>query len=698
MRWFVVTLTLGLLLACDQREEPEPSTVSEMVDRSAEKNTITVTAAAAKQIGEMAKQVLGEGDFVVQIAAARGGSGMFDYDFQVLREAPKETVFAESSGLKIVIPKTSVALIEGAKLDYRPHGKESGFRFENPNEIIEHDYGTLPDDPAYQSAATRKREPYSNIYPKDYVGPEACVECHEQQYTRWRAHPHSKMNANVSETTVVGDFSGTAIEYAGGKTVFSNEDGQFIMAINYPGHPARRYRVTRTVGSRVFQMYIGVQTDGPEPQGDPIYDEERKLPFAYSIYRGEWFPETYDEPQYVPEYDADGNLTKEHAYQTRNFRPVWEQSCLWCHNTYPYHARMQKRMLGFPPSHLSLEKVLFPIEHRDSLRTHSFPHEELVTLGISCESCHFGGREHIQEKREIRFLPDGEHLTFAKATPQLIDQARESPYVMNAICAQCHSAPQPKYPNLASTWNSSESLDMQGGSCATEVRCVDCHNPHRALPPANPEGMERLSLKSVQSCVRCHEPYKDPKAAAAHSKHPVSSKVTCLDCHMPKIVHGRADMVRSHHISSPTDPRMLAQAAPNACNLCHLDKSISWTLTELQKGWNAKLEPNDFWLKSYGGRLDRPMGTAWLHHPSPAVRKAAATALSYSPLGNAAVRLVARTLNDRVPSNRLFGRLALERIIGRKIATNTYQPWASPEARAKQIEAILKWLETQESK
>jgi hypothetical protein len=34
---------------------------------------------------------------------------------------------------------------------------------------------------------------------------------------------------------------------------------------------------------------------------------------------------------------------------------------------------------------------------------------------------------------------------------------------------------------------------------------------------------------------------------------------------------------------------MLEVGAPNACNLCHLDRSIRWTLAALDTGWGVRL-------------------------------------------------------------------------------------------------------------
>ena len=35
---------------------------------------------------------------------------------------------------------------------------------------------------------------FSNVLPADYVGPEACAECHKKNYDSWKLHPHSQMN------------------------------------------------------------------------------------------------------------------------------------------------------------------------------------------------------------------------------------------------------------------------------------------------------------------------------------------------------------------------------------------------------------------------------------------------------------------------------------------------------------------------
>lgn len=70
----------------------------------------------------------------------------------------------------------------------------------------------------------------SNISSKDYVGPDACNECHSANYRQWTGHPHRWLNALATNATVKGDFSGSAkIRYRGGVGTFYREEGKFLM-------------------------------------------------------------------------------------------------------------------------------------------------------------------------------------------------------------------------------------------------------------------------------------------------------------------------------------------------------------------------------------------------------------------------------------------------------------------------------------
>jgi hypothetical protein len=237
------------------------------------------------------------------------------------------------------------------------------------------------------------------------------------------------------------------------------------------------------------------------------------------------------------------------------------------------------------------------------------------------------------------------------------------------------------YPNGGASWNSREAGDLRAGACTNAVKCTDCHNPHQAsATPADTLSAAKDDPVHIAACTGCHRQLATKKAAAEHSHHASEHGVTCLDCHMPRMVHGLSDMVRSHRISSPGDPAMIGAGWPNACNLCHLDRSVTWTVEELKATWGATIAlPADAKLPA------GPAGEAWLGDSKPMVRKIAADAYSRSPLGKAALARVLPILADQSPPNRMFGLVAVERILGRPLPLDAYTPWASPAERDAQI-------------
>jgi hypothetical protein len=522
---------------------------------------------------------------------------------------------------------------------------------------------------------------YSNIYKYDYVGPETCGRCHAQNYEKWRGHPHSRMNRNASAGAIVGNFEGAKLEYGGGRVVFSKAGGEYLMTLYRRDKPVRELKVTRVIGSRFVQMYIGVQTQGPEPEGDAVYADEVKLPFAFWITQNEWFPQTYDENPTSGEYDDKGELTAYYAYDGKSVG-AWKNICIKCHNTYPYALRFdaapEDKLIGFPAGEVALKSKPIAMKSHGAGLSAVEPFE-LVTMGISCESCHFGGREHALNGASISFVPKGADVTLAKAPAE---GSGKSPYAVNSICHQCHAAdPQgPIYPNGAASWNAREAADLIGGACKSKIACTSCHNPHEA-GPTTPTTADNPA--HVAACVKCHDNLKIPEAAAAHGGHG-KTNVSCLDCHMPREVHGLASVTRTHHIGSPTDTKMLAGDYPNACNLCHLDKPLRWTLDALATTWKKPIALDAI----KGASLDKPMGDVWLAHKEPVVRQIAAGAYARSPLGKGAFAKVLKTLDDDSPPSRMFGVLALEGILGRRVEVAEYTPWAPPATRKKQIEEL----------
>lgn len=539
----------------------------------------------------------------------------------------------------------------------------------------------------------------SNILPEDYLGPESCKDCHAERYQQWRSHPHSKMNRDAGLESVRGDFSGVRIAFQDGQAVFTSEgagrDTRWFMALERQGKVVRKYRVTRTVGSRFMQFYIGVEVEGPEDAASVARTSEQKLPFGYWFKLGRWLPTSYFDPVGA-ETQKDGTPTFDPYERPRVH--LWSQNCMLCHNTYPYVYRLalpnglsgwgDGLLVAAPQIQGEIQKTidLAGSAPGQGVREKIGP-QHLVVNGVSCESCHFGGREHVKNEREAAFVPTSPYL---KLSPEAVDKGAkttaDSAYTVQHVCAQCHCASVTLLPNGAGTWNSREALDEMGGACASRIKCTDCHDPHK---PGGPEAADSRDAPALAACARCHEKLATPEGAAAHSRHPASAKVSCLECHMPRYTQGLEETVRTHRIVRPLEETMLAAGAVNACNLCHLDRSLSWTLGEVEKGWGRKIVPGAEWAKNYPGGLDAPLGKAWLRSALQPVRLLTTQAYARSPLGTGALPDLVRALEDPVAVNRVFGSFAVERVRGRKIAPAEYDFMALPDARHVQVEAML---------
>ncbi len=522
-----------------------------------------------------------------------------------------------------------------------------------------------------------RAEGYSNVMPADYVGPAACKSCHEENWAGWNAHPHSRMNQNATEETVIAPFDGREVAFrgfyqaaherrvpSGRARMWRDEQGRFLMTLSTPeGKQVRTFEVTRTIGWRLQQMFVGTQIEGPEPKSDPIWSDEYRLPLGWSIAAGRFLT--------IPYYDEYYTIGDELPPEATPRLDRWTE-CIICHNTYPYVRRAEYGldfMLGYRRSDLAGEGTM-PRPDRRPVRV-----DELVTLGISCEACHLGGREHVEAERPMSFVPMHPDLRFdngfeidAETQPQ--KQAR----IVNSLCRQCHGRAAATHADGSVSTNSAEQYDMRD-SCNGELKCSDCHEPH-TKGPAVGGGPDNPAF--VEACAGCHPGY-----GADHSRH--SEQVTCLDCHMPRLPNGLETITRSHHVSSPTSRAAFETAAPNACNLCHLDKPFRWTLSQLNKGWNVRPlgdgSPSGEWWA-------RVAVDHYLNHPQDPVRAVAADAIARVG-GEGALARLRGPLNDPYPRLRFLAQRAAERLLGRKLTVEEYDVAADWATRSAQLDALI---------
>ncbi|MEO8707262.1 MAG: hypothetical protein ABI867_44960, partial [Kofleriaceae bacterium] len=284
----------------------------------------------------------------------------------------------------------------------------------------------------------------STIAARDYIGPAACGECHPDEHARWQTSLHAVMNQRAEPAAVIGNFD-TSLAYAGNTVRFAHTAAGYTMTVG-----ELRYTITRTIGKRGLQEYVGTLDGGPEV----------RLPFGWWPRRGGWYPQPYFDP-WLAEAAFD-------AYAP--VREPWAERCPWCHSTYPFAQRIA-RSSGKAVGH-GLEQFYEAPAGGDRLAV-----DQQVTVGISCESCHLGGRAHAAGA-PIHFVPIGARGTREAPVASTFAIERADPAIANRVCAQCHSGPSPRMPDGTATRNSSEALDLAASTCA--ARCTDCHDPHRA--------------------------------------------------------------------------------------------------------------------------------------------------------------------------------------------------------------------------
>ena len=380
------------------------------------------------------------------------------------------------------------------------------------------------------------------------------------------------MTQLASDQSILGPFDGEQIEVEGVKASFTKEGGKYFVELDIPDRASEKKPVVMTTGSHHMQvcwMPTGWQR------------ELEMIPFAYLKEDQRWVPRraTFLQP---PGTDAS---------QTEKGR--WNRACIRCHTTH-----------GVPGI--------------DYLQMHT----HVAEFGIACEACHGPGEEHIAYHKGSK---DG------GALDSIVNPAKLTHERSSEICGQCHlvssMVDEPGFLKNGFPYRPGEDLStarhighsefgeghfwadgvvrtsgrefngMRDSLCYQkgELSCLSCHSMHQTKKDsrdASEWADDQLDIDALENgaCIQCHREFNDTERLTAHTHHLASSSGSlCYNCHMPHTAYGLLKASRDHQIDSPDVKTTIRTGRPNACNLCHLDKSLGWTADYLKEWYGVEL-------------------------------------------------------------------------------------------------------------
>jgi hypothetical protein len=123
------------------------------------------------------------------------------------------------------------------------------------------------------------------------------------------------------------------------------------------------------------------------------------------------------------------------------------------------------------------------------------------------------------------------------------------------------------------------------GEPGKQINCLTCHSMH----DGDPAGQITAENRTDKPCLSCHPKFSTTPALIAHTGHKQeSSGSRCYNCHMPQVVYGIMSFHPTHEITVPDPTLTVSQAVPNACNQCHLDRGVNWSITEAKRLWPSR--------------------------------------------------------------------------------------------------------------
>ena len=414
-----------------------------------------------------------------------------------------------------------------------------------------------------------------------FVTSDTCRACHPAAYHSWHDSYHRTMTQFASPQSVVGDFNDVDLGYFGSNFHLKREGDAF-----WAVHDGNARRVVQTTGSHHYQMYW-LETE----HGNRL----ENLPFAYLIEDQRWVRRN-DIFMLPPDLAAQPEASR-----------IWNDSCINCHTT---QGQPRLDAAGLVAN------------------------TQVGEIGIACESCHGPAADHVAyysnpvNRYQGRLVED---TVRAIVNPARLDAKRSS-----GVCGQCHAISsawdQTEWNKHGFRYRAGDDLQVQKAVLQHPARirlphnqgfgreflekyfwsdgmvrvsgreyngliespcyqrgelgCLSCHSMHSS----DPNDQLSVGMDTDRACLQCHSDVGSN--VESHTNHPAESTGSrCYNCHMPHTTFGLVKAIRSHEIDSPSVSSSITAGRPNACNLCHLDRTLKWTADHLTDWYGAQTLP-----------------------------------------------------------------------------------------------------------
>ena len=412
----------------------------------------------------------------------------------------------------------------------------------------------LPDRQVWELVATIRNLPITatsepadiaarqqaSVLEAHYVGSEACQNCHQEIYARWKKtrmanivrDPRTHPDAIIPDLSTIPD----------GLPKITKDDIGFV----YGSHWKQRYfkKAGDTFVPLPIQWNIATKTWSKYHVPDQ---------------GGDWWAPFYPDPKGDNSNRPTGPLCDGcHSvnYNIDTKQPAeWNVGCEQCHGAGSLHVESPK-----------LFNILNPAR------------EDYVQASDTCIACHSQGQPLENPiKGQYYDWPVGYH-----AGLKLADYWKLEDHKLGETSFT-------HFPDGTARKNRMQGNDFVQSLMYTRgVTCFSCHDPHGS----DNDAMLRKPINEV--CGMCHGvgTQNGPHAVSleAHTHHkPGSPGSQCVACHMPKILPQLpgGPFVSTHNFHFVTPVETEAMKIPNACNACHADKDTQWAEAAI-KGWSDK--------------------------------------------------------------------------------------------------------------